>query len=323
MSGVTPEEIKKAREIDLLSYLQEQEPEEIVSLGHGNYTTRTHDSLKISNGAWMWFSRGFGGYSALDYLVKVREIDFVEAVKILNRQIPAYQSVPCNYRLKEKEKKLLLPERNNSQNRVIRYLCGRGIDREIIQYCVDRHMIYEEKIYGNVVFVGYDEENRPRYAAFRATGGVRILGEAAGSDKRYCFKLLNPISTELHLFEGAIDLLSYATIEKLKGNDWRKESLVSLAGVYRPKTDGSSKIPVALQKVLAENEGIQTVCLHFDNDMPGKTAAAGIENSLRGIVKVSKEPPPCGKDYNDYLCSVLGIMRGEERKNERKNGKER
>lgn len=36
MSGVTPEEIKKAREIDLLSYLQEQEPEEIVSLGHGN-----------------------------------------------------------------------------------------------------------------------------------------------------------------------------------------------------------------------------------------------------------------------------------------------
>ena len=133
MSGVTLEEIKKAREIDLLSYLQEQEPEEIVSLGHGNYTTRTHDSLKISNGAWMWFSRGFGGYSALDYLVKVREIDFVEAVKILNRQIPAYKSVPCNYRLKEKEKKLLLPERNDSQNRVIRYLCGRGIDREIIQ----------------------------------------------------------------------------------------------------------------------------------------------------------------------------------------------
>lgn len=184
-------------------------------------------------------------------------------------------------------------------------------------------MIYEEKIYGNAIFVGYDEESRPRYAAFRATGGVRILGEAAGSDKRYCFKLLNPISTELHLFESAIDLLSYATIEKLKGNDWRKESLVSLAGVYRPKTDGSSKIPVALQKVLAENEGIQTVCLHFDNDMPGKIAAAGMENSLRGIVKVSKEPPPCGKDYNDYLCSVLGIMRGEERKNERKNGKER
>ena len=140
------------------------------------------------------------------------------------------------------------------------------------RYCVDRHMIYEEKIYGNAVFVGYDEENRPRYAAFRATGGVRILGEAAGSDKRYCFKLLNPISTELHLFESAIDLLSYATIEKLKGNDWRKESLVSLAGVYRPKTDGSSKIPVALQKVLAENEGIQTVCpVSYTHLLPVRT----------------------------------------------------
>ena len=80
---------------------------------------------------------------------------------------------------------------------------------------------------------------------------------------------------------------------------------------------------MALQKVLAENERMQTVYLHFDNDAPGRIAAVGIENSLRGIVKVSNEPPPYGKDYNDYLCSVLGIMRGEERKNERKNGKER
>ena len=90
MGGVTPEEIKKAREIDLLSYLQERESEELVDLGHGTYTTRSHDSLKISNGAWMWFSRGFGGYNALDYLVKVRNITFVDAVKILTKQ-----EIPC------------------------------------------------------------------------------------------------------------------------------------------------------------------------------------------------------------------------------------
>lgn len=75
--------------------------------------------------------RGFGGYSALDYLVKVREIFFVEAVKILNRQVSAYQNAPCRYRLKEKEKKLLLPEINNSQNRVIRYLLRQGNRKKI------------------------------------------------------------------------------------------------------------------------------------------------------------------------------------------------
>ena len=45
------------------------------------YCTAEHDSLKISNGKWYWWSRGFGGYSALDYLMKVKEYGFVEAVE--------------------------------------------------------------------------------------------------------------------------------------------------------------------------------------------------------------------------------------------------
>ena len=66
------EEIEKAREMDLLTYLRMYEPENLVRL-HGNvYCTRQHDSLKISNGKWMWWSRGFGGSSALDYLTKVK-----------------------------------------------------------------------------------------------------------------------------------------------------------------------------------------------------------------------------------------------------------
>lgn len=86
MKGVTPEEIRRAKEMDLLTYLRNFEPQELVHLGGSNYCTKTHDSLKISNGMWMWFSRGFGGRSALDYLIKVKEYSFVEAVKILNGQ---------------------------------------------------------------------------------------------------------------------------------------------------------------------------------------------------------------------------------------------
>ena len=62
------EEIEKARQVDLFTYLQTCEPQELVHVSGNVYCTREHDSLRISNGKWCWFSRGIGGYSALDYL---------------------------------------------------------------------------------------------------------------------------------------------------------------------------------------------------------------------------------------------------------------
>lgn len=55
MSFVSPEKIKEAKQIDLLTYLQNYEPDELVKTGSNTYCTRTHDSLKISNGKWMWW----------------------------------------------------------------------------------------------------------------------------------------------------------------------------------------------------------------------------------------------------------------------------
>ena len=90
MAFIPPETIEKARQVDLLTYLQTCEPNELVHLSGNHYCTREHDSLKISNGKWYWFSRGFGGYNALDYLIKVKEIPFMEAVERITGQV-AYQ----------------------------------------------------------------------------------------------------------------------------------------------------------------------------------------------------------------------------------------
>ena len=81
---IDPDVLERVRQIDLLSYLREFEPSNLVKVkGTSNvYCTAEHDSLKISNGKWYWWSRGFGGYSALDYLIKVKEYDFVEAEKL-------------------------------------------------------------------------------------------------------------------------------------------------------------------------------------------------------------------------------------------------
>ena len=58
MSYVSPEAIRQAKQMDLLTYLQSYQPDELVKLSGGTYCTRQHDSLKISNGKWHWFSRG-------------------------------------------------------------------------------------------------------------------------------------------------------------------------------------------------------------------------------------------------------------------------
>ena len=80
---MTPEQIEKAKQIDLLTYLQTYEPNNLQKIGTSTYCTKDHDSLKISNGLWHWFSQNIGGKNALDYLIKVRGFSFTQAVEQL------------------------------------------------------------------------------------------------------------------------------------------------------------------------------------------------------------------------------------------------
>jgi len=47
------------------------------------------------------------------------------------------------------------------------------------------------------------------------------------------------------LFESAIDLLSYCTLELLSYKDWRQENHLSLAGIYKPKQNIEESTPPA------------------------------------------------------------------------------
>lgn len=81
MPFIPPEQLAHARKMDLLTYLRHCEPDELVSVGGNAYATKSHDSLKISNGEWYWWSRGVGGSSALDYLTTVRRLSLPDAVQ--------------------------------------------------------------------------------------------------------------------------------------------------------------------------------------------------------------------------------------------------
>ena len=137
-----PAVIEQARQIDLLSYLQRYEPGNLKRVAGNVYCTREHDSLKISNGKWYWWSRGFGGFSALDYLMKVREFSFVEAVQTLTGDMGDWKPPPPAVK-KDEPKVLLLPPRNKDSDKVLQYLFGRGIDYAIVQDCIADGTIYE------------------------------------------------------------------------------------------------------------------------------------------------------------------------------------
>ncbi len=228
MPYIPPEVVAKAREMDLLTYLKNYEPQELVHFGGNTYCTREHDSLKISNGKWCWFSRGIGGYSALDYLIKVKEIPFMEAVEVIMGKAavspPVYEPTPKQ----EKEKVLLLPQVSRPATHAVEYLHRRGIDYDLIDFCIGTGRLYESYPYHNVVFVGMDRDGKARYANQRGIGSD-FIGDANGSDKHYSFGIPATVPSDtLNLFESAIDLLSYGTMQKLDGLNWRAKTCCPL-----------------------------------------------------------------------------------------------
>ena len=314
MPYIPPEVVEQARQIDLLTYLRKLEPDNVEEVkGTRNvYRTVDHDSLKMSNGKWFWWSQGFGGYNALDYLIKVRNYSFMDAVEILTGKELANWTPPPKKEEKTEPKVLRLPEKYQDSKRVIQYLFNRGIDYHIIQECIADGVIFESNgRYHNAVFVGKDETGTPKYAAYRGLGSSTFKGDAYGSDKQYSFRLLakEPCQS-VHLFEAAIDLLSYATLLKAQGKDYKSENLLSLSGVYQPKKEiKDSKIPIALTTFLNTNPHIKTIILHLDNDKTGRICTATLKELLQKDYQIVDDPPPVGKDFNDFLLSYLGIAR--------------
>lgn len=340
---VTPEQIEKARGVNLLDYLQRSEPGNLIRSAPDEYRLKDHDSLKISNGKFHWFSRGIGGTNAIDYLVKVRGLDFRDAVRELagesfthsagkrappdippKREQPAPQDYVAFFEL---------PKANSNNNDVIEYLKGRGIEENVINACIEKKLLYQsvaykkplfhieggekkplyhdvngrrkqryETVKGGCVFIGYDNQQNPKFACERATDSD-FKKDVFGSNKEHGFCMPPDASgsldgrgaERLYVFEGTADCLSHISIAQIGGADWSGYRL-SLGGV-------SSS---ALTNFLANNPQITDVYLCLDNDKPGKEATERIinevlENEAYNSISFFVAPPPVGKDFNDTL----------------------
>lgn len=302
MAWVTAEEIEAARNMSAIEYLKKYQPTRLKkSSARNEWELTDHDSFKINevSGKWHWKSRDIGGISALNFLVKVDGIPFPEAVKMLCDECPSY--VPPA--VEEKERRpFVLPKKSTDCRRVIDYLNRRGVGNAEIRYCLQLGILYESLPYHNAVFVGVDEQQKPRYAFLRGIydGGRAFKIEQAGSEKTYAF-CVPPLgrSRRVAVYEACIDALAHMTLEHGTADKYR----LVLGGISAPK-EGSvyrdMKRPVALEQFLKRHPEVTEIEVCTDNDFAGRWACSHIENAYRDKYHVvANLPEPDGADYGD------------------------
>ena len=224
----TDEELAIAKSVDLCAVAE--------SLGYtvkriGKYhTLKEMDSIRIYNRShwYRWsrqFDKGNNGGSQIDFLrvfcgMSVKEavfwlLDFAGYRRIEN---PVKQPLvhQVSQKQAEERKPFVLPEPAGDNSYLISYLNQeREISRTVIDLFLKDGLIYESRHYHNVVFKGNDKNGVTRFASMRGVfdkQGKPFKCDVTGNDKNYGFNVVNVNSTELVVFEAAIDLMSYVDI---------------------------------------------------------------------------------------------------------------
>ena len=290
-----------------IEFLRRYRPGEFErAASRGEYQLKSHDSFKINgeSSVWHWKSRDIGGKSALDYLVKVEGMKFVDAVRTLCGVSPVYippVSVP------KPPKEFVLPLANRDNRRVFAYLMKRGISRRVIEACIRAGILYESAGYHNAVFVGRDEDGTARYAFLRGTFdmGKPFKREVSGSDKRFSFCL--PPKTEsrrVAVYEAAVETLAHLTLEGT-ADKYR----LSLGGIYAPadgQGSGHFKPPAALDAFLSRYPETEEIEICTNNDFAGRWAADHIAQAYADRYRIVRNLPEReGCDYADLAKQKL------------------
>lgn len=179
MAHLEEDIIERAKNTDMIALLESEEGFSFKSTyGEREFKCIEHNSLVVNGNRrrWYWNSRQVGGNNAIDYLVKIRGMNFRDAVLHLvgDREQTAYtpirKAVTENVSV-SKPVRFVLPEqahfpdgRRNYSN-IIAYLNkGRGIDMNIINTLIASGQIYQGVQYNGLHIVGYNDEGMAFYS---------------------------------------------------------------------------------------------------------------------------------------------------------------
>lgn len=293
MNFFSDEQLEKAKKVSMIK-LAENLGYTVVKKGQ-HYSLKEMDSIMIyDDKTWYRFSRNYGG-TQIDFLMRFANLNAVEAVEYLLKMDNCYIEEKANRQTKadnNEPKKMILPEASDNYKRSFAYLINkRCLNSKVIQYFIDKGILYEEKEFHNIVFLGRDKEGNIKYATKHGTmdmNGKCFKGDVEGNDKRYGVNIVNKESRVLNVFEAAIDMMSFCQLK----NDFGDTNKLAL-GMLHDKP---------LETFLTENPLIQEINFFLDSDEPGREAAAKYERKYtdRGYV-VGNYSVREGKDVNEYL----------------------
>ena len=294
---ITKKQRYLAGRTDLVALLRSR-GETLKKLG-SEWEGKFHDErVTIRNNVWFDQYTQKGGDAVDFFRYFYGESEEQAAAMLLNCSVADLEkllacSPPMSSRPKlEEPKQLEIPPANKDMRRVFAYLCQtRGIAPEVVSAFARKGLLYESADHHNAVFVGRDEQGKPRHFHARGTlTGSHFRQTLPGSEKEYSFHWPGT-SGKLYAFEAPIDLLSYISLHP---EGWQDHSYVALCGV--------SAAPI--HHLLETQPQLQDVTLCLDNDKAGHNAARRIAGELlrEWNVTVSAEVSTL-KDGNDELLA--------------------
>ena len=283
---------QQARATDIADFLRNK-GESVRREGKSYAWINDGEKISIKGNLWYDHYTREGG-DAIDFARRFFNCEsYPEAVSMLigeniatiKTEQTATKSIP---------KQFSIPSAHSDMRRVFAYfMLQRGIDRDVIHEFAHKHLLYEESLYHNCVFVGYDENGAPRHAHKRGTtSNSTFKCNTVGSDPQYSFHW-NGSSDRLYIFEAPIDMMSYITMHK---DRWQEHNYVALCSVA----------PHAAMKMIELNANINKAILCLDNDVAGNAACERICGLLRRVhptIEVYRQAP-VHKDFNEDLTTI-------------------
>jgi Protein of unknown function (DUF3991)/Toprim-like len=238
-------------------------------------------TLSVSGAKFMNWSRGIGGGGAIDLVIQVKNLGFIDAIDWLARKVAG--AVPLEPAVSTPAPAWRLPPADSSHLHGVRsYLADqRRIATTTIDALIRSGTLYSDAR-ANAVFLLLGKDNIPVGAELRGTTGCSWRGMAPGSRKDSGFFSIPASSTpSVVLCESAIDAISCCALHP-------HCRCISTAGA-RPN-------PAWLPLLIAHASEVHC---GFDADPTGDDMAAAMISRHPSIKRLR----PSLHDWNDVLRS--------------------
>lgn len=292
------QEKQSANASDIRSFLASRGQE--VKRSGREYTWES-PSGKVSINGSEWYSQyeRVGG-GAVSFVQKFFGASYPDAVRSLlgshAGQIPIEQSNTLRQsRSKETQAELVLPEKSADMRRLYGYLLNeRCLDRDVVYAFIHAGILYEDTPNHNAVFVGTDENGKPRHIQKRSTNPQSdYKGNVTGSDIAYAFHHVGT-SDRLYVFEAPIDMMAYISMNK---PGWERHSYTALC----------STADCAAIRMLKTYPNLKTVYLCLDHDGAGIEGAYRVAESIHALGDYTVwRKMPKNKDWDEDLKALHG-----------------